>query len=223
MLSAAKPLIVSMSDVAASGGYFISMTGDQVFSYPNTITGSIGVLYVRPYFRNLYDKLGVQEETITRGKLADFDSLYNPLSDAAKQKLHDSIETTYHSFVTKVAASRRKNYNQIDQLAQGRVWMGAQARENALVDQLGGLDEAIASIRKKARLSTGGDTNLVMFPPRRSLLEILTNSSAESVTETVARNKIRSIAPGLSDAVLPSPALLKGGVLRMLPYKLTIQ
>jgi protease-4 len=223
LLSAAKPLVVSMSDVAASGGYFISMTGDQVLSYPNTITGSIGVLYVRPYFHDLYDKLGIQQETITRGRLANFDSLYDPLSDAAKQKLHDSIEATYRSFVTKVAASRRKTYGQIDQLAQGRVWMGTQARENALVDELGGLDEAVASIRRKAKLPVGGDTNLVMFPPRRSLLEILTNSSPESVTEAAAWKKVRSIAPGLPETVLPSPALLKGGVLRILPYQLSIQ
>jgi protease-4 len=223
LLSAAKPLVISMSDVAASGGYFISMTGDQVFSYPNTITGSIGVLYVRPNFHNLYDKLGIQQETIARGKLADFDSLYSPLSDAARQKLHDSIEATYRSFVTKVAASRRKTYDQIDQLAQGRVWMGAQARQNALVDETGGVDEAVAFIRKKAKLPAGGDTNLVMFPPRRSLLDILTNSSSESITEAVAWSKIHSIAPGLPDAVLPSPALLKGGVLRILPYQLSIQ
>ena len=101
--------------------------------------------------------------------------------------------------------------------------MGTQARENALVDELGGLDEAIASIRKRARLSAGGDTNLVMFPPRRSLLEILTSSSAESITEAAAWRKIRNIAPGLPETVLPSPALLKGGVLRILPYKLSIQ
>ena len=223
LLSAAKPLVISMSDVAASGGYFISMTGDQVFSYPNTITGSIGVLYVRPNFHNLYDKLGIQQETVSRGKLADIDSLYSPLSDAARQKLRESIETTYRSFVTKVATSRKKTYDQIDQLAQGRVWMGTQARENALVDELGGLDEAVASIRKKAKLSAGGDTNLVMFPPRRSFLDFLTNSSAESMTEAIAWRKIHSIVPGLPEAVLPSPALLKGGVLRILPYQLSIQ
>ena len=223
LLSAAKPLVISMSDVAASGGYFISMTGDPVFSYPNTITGSIGVLYVRPNFHNLYDKLGIQQETIARGKLADLDSLYSPLSDAARQKLHDSIETTYRSFVTKVAASRKKTYDQIDQLAQGRVWMGTQARENALVDELGGLDEAVAAIRRKAKLSAAGDTNLVMFPPRRTLLDFLTNSSAESVTDAAAWNKIRGAVPGLPESVLPSPAMLKGGLLRILPYKLSIQ
>ncbi|MBV9937020.1 MAG: signal peptide peptidase SppA, partial [Acidobacteriaceae bacterium] len=223
LLSAAKPLVISMSDVAASGGYFISMTGDQVFSYPNTITGSIGVLYVRPNFHNLYDKLGIQQETIARGKLADLDSLYKPLSDAAQQKLHDSIETTYRSFVSKVAASRKKTYDQIDQLAQGRVWMGTQARENALVDELGGLDEAVAAVRKGAKLSAGGDTNLVMYPPRRSLLDLLANSSAESISDVTALGKVNKLIPGLPDSLLPSPAMLKGGVLRILPYKLSVQ
>jgi protease IV len=224
LLSAAKPLVISMSDLAASGGYFISITGDQIFSYPNTITGSIGVLYVRPNFHNLYDKLGVQQEAITRGKLADLDSLYNPLSDAARQKLHDSIETTYRSFVTKVATARKKTYDQIDQLAQGRVWMGTQARENALVDELGGLDEAVASIRRKAKLSPTGDTNLVMFPPRRSLLDILINpSTADSEADAVVWKGIHTAVPGLPKSVLPSPAILKGGMLRIMPYKLSIQ
>ena len=218
LLSSAKPLVISMSDVAASGGYFISMTGDSVISYPNTITGSIGVLYVRPTFRGLFDKLGIQSEMLTRGKLADMDSALVPLSDAARQKLHDSIEATYRSFVTKVATARRKTYDQIDPIAQGRVWMGAQARQNGLVDDLGGLDTAIAMVRRKANLSAGGQTNLVMFPPRRSLLEVLTNTSADGIAETIAGTKLREKLP-----VLPSPALLKGGVLRMLPYRLTVQ
>ncbi len=108
LLSKAKPVVVSMSDLAASGGYFISMTGDPVVSYPNTITGSIGVLYVRPNFRGLFNKLGLQQEVITRGKLADLDSLTTPLSDAARQKLHESIDWTYKEFVSKVASARRK-------------------------------------------------------------------------------------------------------------------
>ena len=132
LLSKAKPVVISMSDLAASGGYFISMTGDPVVSYPNTITGSIGVLYVRPNFRGLYNKLGLQQDVITRGKLADLDSLATPLSDAARQKLHESIEWTYQQFVSKVASARKKTYDQIDPLAQGRVWMGAQARQMGL-------------------------------------------------------------------------------------------
>jgi protease IV len=218
LLSRAKPLVISMSDVAASGGYFISMTGDPVISYPDTITGSIGVLYVRPNLHGLYDKLGISDDMVSRGKLADMDSPYVPLSDAARQKLHDSIEATYRSFVSKVAAARKKSYDQIDPIAQGRVWMGAQAQQNGLVDTLGGLNQAIALIRKRANLSPTGDTNLVMYPPRRSLFDVLANSSTDAIANAAAETKLRKLLPGL-----PSQILLKGGVLRMLPYRLTIQ
>jgi protease-4 len=217
LLSRAKPLVVSMSDVAASGGYFMSMTGDPVIAYPDTITGSIGVLYVRPNVRGLYDKLGIQEEALMRGKMADIDSETIPLSDAAKQKLHESIESTYKAFVSKVAAARKKSYAQIDPLAQGRVWMGAQAHENGLVDELGGLDEAVSLIRKKANLSPSGVTNLVLYPPRRSLFEVLTESSPDTIESAAAESQIRRFLPGL-----PGNALLRGGMLRILPYRLTV-
>lgn len=218
LLSGAKPVVVSMSDYAASGGYLMSMTGDPIVSYPDTITGSIGVLYVRPNLHGLYDKLGIQEDTITRGKLADMDSAYLPLSDAAQQKLHESIASTYRAFVSTVANARKKSYDQIEPIAQGRVWMGAQARQNGLVDQLGGLDEAVALVRQRAKLSAGGETNLITYPPRRSLFDVLTNSSPDAFEAAVARRKIRAVLPGL-----PSQAFLKGGVLRILPYRLTIQ
>jgi len=218
LLSAAKPVVFSMSDLAASGGYFISLTGDPMVSYPDTITGSIGVLYIRPNFHGLFDKLGISDDMISRGKLADMDSPYLPLSDAAQQKLHQSIEATYRSFVGKVASARKKTYDQIDPLAQGRVWMGAQALQNGLVDQLGGLGQAIALVRKRANLSPTGATNLVMFPPRRSLLEILTSSSSETLAESVTRAKLRKTLP-----VLPGPALMKGGLLRLLPYQFRVQ
>lgn len=217
LLSAVKPLVISMSDVAASGGYFISMTGDPVFSYPDTITGSIGVLYLRPNFKGLYDKLGIQSNLLTRGQLAALDSVSQPLSEAGRRKLHESIEATYRSFVGKVASARKRNYDQIDAIAQGRVWMGDPARQNGLVDQLGGLDQAVALIRKKAKLAADGETNLVMYPPRRSLLDILTNASPETIEGEAAESRIRKLAPEL-----PSRALLKGGVLRMLPYRVTV-
>jgi protease-4 len=218
LLSKAKPVVISMSDLAASGGYFISMTGDPVISYPNTITGSIGVLYVRPNFRGLFEKLGLQQEVITRGKLADLDSLTTPLSDAARQKLHELIEWTYKEFVSKVAAARRRTYDQIDPLAQGRVWMGAQARQNGLVDQLGGLNESIALIRKRAHLNDSGETELVPFPPRQSLLDLLLNSPNSSVTDHVVARRLRSFFPAM-----PGDAFVKGGMLRMLPYSLSVQ
>lgn len=217
LLSGAKPLVISMSDVAASGGYYVSMTGDPVLSYPDTITGSIGVLYVRPSLHGLYDKLGISDDMLSRGKLADMDSPYLPLSDAGRDKLHDLIQSTYVSFVSKVAAARKKSYDQIDPIAQGRVWMGAQAQQNGLVDNLGGLDQAIALVRKRAHLSATGDTNLVMYPPRRSLLDVLANASADNTASAAAETKLRRVLPGL-----PGEAFLRGGVLRIMPYRVAI-
>ncbi len=217
LLSEAKPTVISMSDVAASGGYYISMTGDPVVAYPDTITGSIGVLYARPVIHGLFDKLGIQAELLSRGQLAQMDSLYEPLSDAARQKLHESIQATYKLFVSKVATARKKAYDQIDQIAQGRVWMGGQARQNGLVDQLGGFDLAVSLVRQRAHLSPAGDTNLVLFPPRKSLWEVLANSSPEAVQDTAAESKIRQFLPAL-----PSPVFLKGGLLRILPYQINV-
>jgi protease-4 len=218
LLSAAKPLAISMSDYAASGGYFISMTGDPIVSYPDTLTGSIGVLYIRPNLHGLFDKLGIQEDQISRGRFANLDDTTQPLSDAGRQKLHESIEATYKSFVGKVAAARKKNFDQIDALAQGHVWMGAQAKENGLIDKLGGFDEAVAVVRKKAGLSETGATNLVMFPARRTLFELLSTATPEALEDAAAERKIRAMAPEL-----PSRALLKGGLLQILPYSLNVQ
>ena len=217
LLSAAKPLVISMSDVAASGGYFISMTGDPIIAYPDTITGSIGVLYVKPNISSLYGKLGIGETTLMRGKFADIDSISSPLSDAEQQKLHQSIQATYKSFVSKVAAARRKTYDQIDAIAQGRVWMGTQARENGLIDQLGGLDSAVSLIRQRAKLAGTGETDLVVYPPKRSLFDILMGSSKEGMEEAVAERQIRQVLPGL-----PGQSLLQGGLLRVLPYRLSV-
>jgi protease-4 len=217
LLAEKKPLVVSMSDYAASGGYYISMTGTPVFAYPNTLTGSIGVVFVRPNIHGLLDKIGVSTDSLSRGKMSDIDDLTNPMSDAEEQKLHDMIDSTYKTFVTKVATARKKSYDQIDALAQGRVWMGAQAHQNGLVDQIGGLDDAVALLRQKAHLSPTGKTNLVLYPPRKSLLEILTSSASDpSANAPVAQ--LRKIAPGL-----PNPALLKGGVMELMPFTITVR
>ncbi|MGH9585271.1 MAG: S49 family peptidase, partial [Bryobacteraceae bacterium] len=205
-------------DVAASGGYYIASTGDPIVSYPDTITGSIGVLYIKPNIRGLFDKLGINEDSITRGKNAAIDSIYAPLSDAGKQKLHQSLQDVYNIFVGKVAKARKETPAQIEPIAQGRVWMGAQAKQNGLVDRLGGLDTAIALVRQRAHLPATGATDLVLYPPRRSLLDMLMNSSKTPVADALAESNIRKRIPDL-----PGPAILKGGILELLPYQFRVQ
>ncbi len=216
LLSDAKPLVISMSDYAASGGYFISMTGNQVVAYPNTITGSIGVIYGKANVKDLFNKLGIGVDALERGKFAGIDSAFTTLSDAEKQKLHEGIEATYHSFVSKVATARKKSYDQIDPLAQGRVWMGAQAKSNGLVDDLGGIDSAIAILKQRAKLT--GEISLIAYPARRSLLELLTSSPVDQMADAAAENKLRKTL-----GFLPSPSLMRGGILQLMPYQITVK
>lgn len=218
LLSAAKPMVVSMSDVAASGGYYIASTGDPIVSYPDTITGSIGVLYVKPSVQGLFNKLGISEDSVQRGKNADIDSIYAPLSDAAKQKLHESLQDVYNIFVSKVAKARKETPAQIQPIAQGRVWMGEQAKQNGLVNRLGGLDAAIMMVRQRAHLPPSGATDLVLYPPRKSLLDVLTGSSSIPVAETFAEKDLRKRIPDL-----PGPAMVRGGILEILPYRLQVR
>jgi protease-4 len=217
-LAKEKPLVISMSDLAASGGYFISMTGNPIVAYPDTITGSIGVLYGKPVLKGLYDKLGITKDLLTRGKFANIDSDYTPLSDAEKQKLHDGLVSTYTSFVSKVATARRKSYNDIDQIAQGRVWMGEAAAHNGLVDDLGGLDKAVELIRQRAKLPPKAGVDLVSFPPKRSLLDMLFSSNPESLADMQAGQALRSITEEL-----PSPAVMRGGMLEIMPYRIRLK
>src|ERR1043166_702512 len=102
LLSKKKPMIISMSDYAASGGYYMAMTGDPIVAYPGTLTGSIGVVFGKPVLHGLYDKLGVTKDAIQRGKHADIDSDYTPLSPEERQLLKTGIDESYQDFVTKV-------------------------------------------------------------------------------------------------------------------------
>ena len=221
LLSKAKPLVISMSDVAASGGYYIAATGDPIVAYPDTITGSIGVLYVKPNIHGLFDKLGITEDAVTRGANADIDSIYAPMSDAARSKLHESIQEVYQQFVSSVADARKKSFAQIDSIAQGRVWMGAQAAQIGLVDRLGGLDEAISLIRQRAHLPPTGAIRLVPYPRRRSFVEWLTGSSLAPDLDGDEVAAIRILRRKIPD--LPGPAFMQGGILRILPYQWVVQ
>jgi protease-4 len=230
LLAKKKPLVVSMSDVAASGGYYIAMTGDPVVAYPNTITGSIGVIYGKANLKGLYDKLGINVEIIKRGQNADFDTSSRPMSDAARKKLREGIFSTYQAFLERVAEGRKRKVADIEPLAQGRVWMGAQAQGNGLVDQLGGLDLAIDLVRQRAKIPATERIRLVPFPPKRTLFDQIFNSnesvlaslqppSVEAAAMTTARKWMREVGLEGFDPEL----LAKGGLFCLPSFSLRIR
>src|SRR5436190_3832418 len=147
LLRQKKPLVISMSDTAASGGYYIAMTGDPILAYPGTLTGSIGVVFGKPNLHGLYDKLGITKDAIERGKHAGIDSDYTPLTPEERETLRAGIDESYQDFVGKVASARHRKFEEIEPLAQGRVWLGSQAKERGLVDEIGGIDKAIEMVK----------------------------------------------------------------------------
>lgn len=229
-LSKKKPVVISMGDVAASGGYYISMTGDPVVAYPNTITGSIGVIYGKVNLRGLYEKLGLTKDTVKRGLNASIDSEYYPLDAAGQKKLQEGVDTTYQTFLEVVSAGRKKKVEEIAPYAQGRVWLGAQAKANGLVDELGGLDKALTLIRAKAKLSSDEPVRIMLYPPKKTLLEQLLqrstdeglNAQARMLQEKLLREKLREITGGLPLEALRQSGT-RGGLFMLLPYPFPMQ
>ena len=214
LLSKKKPLVISMSDLAASGGYYMAMTGDPIVAYPQTETGSIGVVFGKPNLHGLYDKLGITKDSVQRGKHAGVDSDYTSMTPEERQLLRDGIDESYKDFVTKVAAARHRTFAEIEPLAQGRVWMGSQAKSHGLVDELGGLDTAIDLIKKKARIPASEHVDLVVYPGRRSILDRIFHNSADDMLQTRLRQIFGRV---------PFRAWMQGGMLRLAPQWVTVQ
>ena len=149
---AGKPVVVSMGDVAASGGYWIAMGADEVWAYPTTITGSIGVIGMIPTFEQTLAKIGVHTDGVGTTPLAGALRPDRSMSDEVRQLLQTFIEATYQDFLGLVAESRQMAVDEVHEIAQGRVWSGTQAQARGLIDQLGGLEDAIASAARIAGL-----------------------------------------------------------------------
>jgi protease-4 len=170
-----KPLVVSMSDLAASGGYYIAMAAPQIVAEPGTLTGSIGIFGGKIVTGGTYDKLGANIESVSRGRHADMNSPDRPYSDEERAKVGEQLQAFYDQFVEKVAASRHMTPERVDAIAQGRVWTGRQAKQVGLVDELGGLERAVALAKQKAKIPADAEVQLVTFPPRRGLYDLLTS------------------------------------------------
>lgn len=148
-----KPLVVSMGDVAGSGGYYIAAPADVIVAEPGTITGSIGVVAGKYSFKGLYDKIGLHKEVLKRGKYADFYTDYGDYPPDEREIIQAQIKEIYEDFIGKVAEGRGMTKEAVDQIAKGRIWTGKQAKEIGLVDELGGLNLALSIARKKAGLA----------------------------------------------------------------------
>jgi protease-4 len=214
LLAKKKPLVFSMSDLAASGGYYMAMTGNPIVAYPGTLTGSIGVLYGKVDLHGLFDKLGIQKDIMSRGRFANIDSDYTPLSDAERKKLQDGLEAFYKDFVSHVAQARKRTYGQIEPIAQGRVWLGEQALGIGLIDRLGGLDQAIDLIKQQAHIPREQKVRLVPYPPRRTILEQLLSRPEGAMPSSGTLAFLRRFS---------TRTWMKGGILRQMPYTIEVK
>ena len=169
-----KPVIVSMGDYAASGGYYISCNADTIVAEPTTLTGSIGIFGMMPNAKGLTEKLGVSFDVVKTNPYADFGNLTRPMNDGEKGLMQMYVNNGYELFLTRCSNGRGISMEELDKIAQGRVWTGSTAKELGLVDELGGLDKALEIAIAKA----GVDAYTVMsYPKKEGFLESLMNTN----------------------------------------------
>jgi protease IV len=208
-----RPLVASMSDLAASGGYYVAVAAPDIVAQPATLTGSIGIYGGKFITGGTFDKVGANIESVIIGRNAGLESPDRPFTESERQKLRVQIRDFYDGFLQRVATSRKMTVEQVDQLAQGRVWTGAQARQNGLVDALGGLDRAVALAKERAGISADTEVELISYPARRSLAELLIEQFSGSGNDRQLENVLSAVS-GLRTAerralgVLLAPASL---------------
>ncbi len=180
---AEKPVIASMSGVAASGGYWISMQTQKIVANPATITGSIGVIAIKPFMRELADKIGLKRTVISKAKYADAFNLFDKLSPDVYQKADALIDYTYQEFLRKVSEGRNMPIEKVDEIAQGHVWLGETAKQIGLVDELGGFRTSIQLAKSLSGIDESAFVEIVSYPKRKDFLETFLESLSD---ETLA-------------------------------------
>jgi protease IV len=220
------PVIVSMSDLAASGGYYLAAAGDVLIAQPGTLTGSIGVYTGKFVTAGTLDKLGANIEGVSRGKYAQMYSPDRPFTDEERARVLESMQATYDHFVERVADARQMTPDKVDAIGQGRVWTGRQAREVGLVDELGGLMTAVAAAKQRARIPVDEEVQLDVYPRPRSVFEMLGEQFQSPVEPVRARASadalISLLGPrdrqALAAMLAPSRLFRAGELLAHMPY-----
>ena len=223
-----KPVVVSMSDVAASGGYYISASAAKIVAQPSTITGSIGVVAGKPVMRGFYDWLGLSNEYVLRGKTAGMFRATEKFSDEERAKFEEWIKTTYYrDFVPKVAKGRSKDPEYVDSVGQGRVWTGTQARDRGLVDEFGGLDKAIEVAKQLAKIPADKGVERVIFPYPTTFLQQLLSGNDNSNTEIQQQRAVFAALPEDARRALRYMALMdrmkNGETMLLMPFDLRVK
>jgi protease-4 len=185
----AKPLIVSMGEVAASGGYYIAAPADTIVAQPNTITGSIGIFGILFNVQELVnDKLGVTTDVVSTGELSDFGNMARPLTEVERTIIQSSVEDGYETFISRVAEGRGMHPDSVRKVASGRVWTGTQAKARGLVDVLGGLDTAIGIAA--AKIKAGEDYRVVYYPEKKPWFEELMLNFSDQVQVRILQTQL---------------------------------
>ncbi len=215
-----RPLVVSMSDMAASGGYYISMPASYIVAEPATLTGSIGVITGKIVTGGTLEKIGAHMESVSTGKNAEMNSPVRPFNDSERAKVQAGIAAFYDVFVEKAAQSRHMPPARLEALARGRVWTGRQAKQNGLVDELGGLDRALAAAKQRAGIPADAEVELVTYPPKRTIYEVI----AESLRSENRSSLLLSLAltpeerRAIAVATAPVRLFRRGETLALMPY-----
>jgi protease-4 len=216
------PLIVSMSDLAASGGYYIAMPAHIIVAQPSTLTGSIGIYGGKFITGGVYEKLGANIESTSIGRHAEMNSPARPYNPGELGKVDEQLRSFYDQFVEKVAAARNSTFDKIDQIAQGRVWTGRQASEIGLVDALGGLDKAVAIAKERAGIDADTEVQLIVYPAPKSFYELITEFSGARQQTAAAAWLSSNLSTAEVNALraLRGPAALfrRGEPLALMPF-----
>ena len=215
-----KPVVASMSDLAASGGYYVAMPADVIVAQPGTLTGSIGVVGGKLALGGAFDKLGVAVEEVSAGRMAGINSIVNPYSDAGRERVQQIIDAFYEEFLARAAEGRGMTRDAVHAVGQGRVWTGRQARDLGLVDELGGMDAAVAAAKRLAGIEADREVTLVQYPRPRTFFETLSEGlqirAGGSLLEAILPGS--RLAAGADAATAPLRLFRPGEPLALMPY-----
>ena len=223
-----KPIIVSMSDAAASGGYYIACEANKIVASETTVTGSIGVVWVKINFSQLLNRIGIYTDNIKRGENADFGTNSRLLSENEKNIINESILEVYNNFKQKVIDGRDSltNINELDKIALGRVWSGKEAKKNGLIDEIGGLHDAIDISKESLGINRNSDVDIIEYPEVKefSLFDFVINEDEKSEITDI---NIDTLFPGeISDklkALNIIPVIMNDDIQLLVPYNIEIK